>query len=172
MPPLNAPSSPEQSPTKIRANNPCIPAPDGQGYQLEPESTPKKLPKKTTNQKRQTNKKKKNPQEGKLLAGLRPNNAACPVCWQLCSPDTDGRAKLCSPLSTPEELKKNVHSNHTRCALNIRRSHECIRPPLLGAQSFKSEKNELCGFFSKGYLSLRCFLIFQSIYMFILFPGL
>lgn len=58
MPPLNAPSSPEQSPTKIRANNPCIPAPDGQGYQLEPESTPKKLPKKTTNQKRQTTKKK------------------------------------------------------------------------------------------------------------------
>lgn len=52
-------------------------APDSQGYQLEPESTPKKLPQKTTNQKKNSNKKT---QEGKLLAGLRPNNATWPVC--------------------------------------------------------------------------------------------
>lgn len=76
------------------------------------------------------------------------------------------------PFPHLRNLKKKVHSNHTHSALYITRSHECLRLPVLEAPSFKSEKNELRGFFSKDYLSLRCFLIFQSIYVFILFPGL
>lgn len=77
------------------------------------------------------------------------------------------------PFPHLKNSKENVHCNYAHSALYNMRSHECLRLPLLGAQSFKSEKNpELCGFFSKGYLSIHCFLIFQSIYMFILFPGL
>lgn len=77
------------------------------------------------------------------------------------------------PFPHLRDSKENAHCNHAQSALYNTRSHECLRLPLLGAQSFKPEKNmSRVVFFQKGYLSIRCFLIFQSIYVFILFPGL
>lgn len=98
---------------------------------------PKNAPQKTT---------KPKTREGKLLAGLRPNNATWPVCWQLCSADTDGRAKLCSPLPYLRNSKENVHCNYAHSALYLMRTQECLRLPLLGAQSFKSEKTSCVDF--------------------------
>lgn len=117
MTPLNALSSLEHSPTQLGANNPCIPAEDPCTRQPRlPTGTwihTQKFPQKTTKQKNQT----KRTSTGIVVAGLRPNNATWPVCRQLCSPDTDGRAKLCSPLSTPEELKKKMFIAITHVAL-------------------------------------------------------
>lgn len=99
-----------------------------------------------------------------MLLGLFVDSFAVPT--QMEEPD------FALPFPHLRNSKENVHCNYAHSALYIRRSHECLRLPLSGAQSFRSEKTKLCGFSSKGYLNLRFFLVFKSIYVFILFPGL
>lgn len=172
MAPLNEHSSLEQSPPQLGANNPAIPAEDPCTRQprlptetwIHTQKTPPKNNQPTKNPPKKT--------RGKVACRIEAKQSylAC-LLTALQSRHRWKNQTLLSPFHTwGTQRKMFIAIMHS--ALYIMRSHECLRLPLLGAQSSKSEKNKLCGFSSKGYLNLRFFLIFQSIYMFILFPGL